>query len=135
MMMLAAAIRLHEDEVRADLQRVYGIDLDHARAGKHTARHIAALVSCLPSDSMIAKADNPDAVWTLETCVLADIDNLLTGLIWGMSDPKRRGRQRNPIGPSWMTKGNERTLDARVLSIDELMAELEKPRKEGAHGG
>ena len=131
MRVLAAAIKLHEDETRADLQRVYGIDLDHARSGAHSARHIAALVSCLPSDSMLSKANSDDAQWTLEACVLADISNLLAGLIWGMGDPKKRGNIRKPIGPSWMTRGNDKTLDARVLSIDELMEELRKPRKEG----
>ena len=134
MMMLAANVSKHEDETRADLQRVYGIDLDHARAGKHTASHIAALVACLPPDSNIARANNSDAQWTLEACVLADINNMLSGFIWGMSDPKRRGNMRKPIGPSWMTKGNDRTLEARVLTIDELMAELGRPRKGVASG-
>lgn len=135
MMMLAASVGKHEDETRADLQRVYGIDLDHARAGKHTAGHIAALVACLPPDSNIARANNPDARWTLEACVLADINNMLSGLIWGMGDPRKRGNPRKPIGPSWMAEGNDRTLEARVLTIDELMAELGRPRKGVAASG
>lgn len=134
MRVLAAAMRLHEDELRADLQRVYHIDLDHARGGRHAAGHVAALVSCLPSDSMLAQAVDPDARWTVEACVLADVRNLLAGLIWGMGDKRRRGSPPKPIGPSWMTKGNDRTLEARVLDIEELMRELGKPRKGAADG-
>ena len=134
MRVLAAAMRLHDDELRADLQRVYGIDLDHAMAGMHTAGHVASLVTCLPSDSMLAQAVDPDAEWTLEACLLADVSNLLAGLIWGMGDPRRRGRPRKPIGPSWMTKGSDRALDARVLDIEDLMRELGKPRRGAADG-
>lgn len=97
-------------------------------SGEHTAGHIAALVACLPSDCALYVARNPDNAWTLEATLLAGIFNRLTGLIYGMSDPKKRGRKPQPIGPSWMTKANMRSLDARVLTVDELMAELAKPR-------
>ena len=30
----------YPDELRADLQQYYGIDLDHAIAGEHTAEHV-----------------------------------------------------------------------------------------------
>lgn len=127
--MLAEAARNHPAELRADLQRHYGIDLDHAMAGEHSAGHVAALVACLPSDSAIFRAENPDAAWTLEHVLLAALHNDLTGLMWGMSDPKKRGKKPKPIGPSWMTKEETRKLDARVLRIDELMEELNKPRR------
>lgn len=68
-----------------------------------------------------------DAEWTLETTVLADIRNNLVMLMWGMSDPKKRGQKPKRIGPSWMTRV-ARTLEARVLTITELMNELSKPR-------
>jgi len=125
---LAVAWKLHPCELRADLQRHYSIDIDHARAGGHSAEHIAALVHCLPSDALIFRAENPDVAWTNELCVLAEIRNLLANLIWGMADPKKRGAKPRPIGPSWMTRENMRSLESRVLSIDELMAELSKPR-------
>ena len=119
----------HPDQLRADLQRHYGIDLDHAMAGEHTAAHIGALVACLPSDAAVFKAKNPDAAWTLETVLLAVIHNDISSLIYGMSDPRKRGHKPKPIGPSWLTKGAVRTLEARALPIDELMAELSKPRR------
>lgn len=126
--MLAAAWRLYPDALRADLQRYYGIDIDHAMAGAHSAGHIAALAAHLPPDSALHVANDPDAIWTYEMVILADIRNSLVGLIYGMSDKKRRGKKPQLIGPSWMTRGAMRSLEARVLPIDELMAELNKPR-------
>lgn len=98
-------------------------------AGGHSARHIAALVVQLPSDCRIMRAESPDAIWTLHDTLLASIANALHGLIWGMGDPKKRGPKPKLVGPSWMSKGRTRSLPARLLPIDELMAELRKPRR------
>ena len=98
-------------------------------SGGHSAAHIAALVACLPSDAAVFRADNPDAVWTLDNTLLAIIHNDLAGLIWGMSPKRKRGPKPRPIGPSWLTKGTVRKLEARAMPVDELMAELSKPRR------
>lgn len=119
---------LYESELRADLQRVYGIDWDEARAGAHTVRHVAALVACLPADSCVRTSANSDAAWGIERQLLAGIYNSLNVLIWGMGDPRRRGAKPRPVGPSWMTKGGSRSLETRAMTPDELMRELAKPR-------
>ena len=119
----------HEDELRADLQQFYGIDLDAAMSGGHSPIHIAALFVQLPQDSRIARAIDPDNRWTLTDVLLATIANALHGLIWGLGDERRRGRRPEPIGPTWMTKGRMRSLPARVLPVSELMRELAKPRR------
>jgi hypothetical protein len=49
--------------------------------------------------------------------------------MWGISDPKKRGNQPEIIGPEWMKRANMRTLPARVLSVDKLLEELNKPRR------
>ena len=116
------------------MQRYYGIDLDHAIAGNHSAAHIAALVKCLPSDAAMFRAQNPDNAWTLETVLLATLRNDFQMYIWGVGDPKRRGAKPKRIGPSWLTKGDMRKLEARTLEIDELMKELSKPRRSRADG-
>lgn len=128
-MMLAAAWNENQCELRADLQRYYGIDIDHAMRGEHTAAHVAALVKCLPTDCMLFAARDVDASWSREQIILAEVRNILNDLAWGMSDPKKRGKRPERIGPSWMTRGNMRTLESRVLTIDELVAELNKPRR------
>ena len=127
--LLAAMYALHPEELRADLQRVYGIDLDHAMRGEHTAAHVAALAVNLSRDACVFATESEDARWGLAEILLADIRNTLVGFVWGMSDRRKRGRKPVPIGPSWMTRGKTRTLDARVLTIEQLQAELAKPRR------
>ena len=98
-------------------------------AGGHAPEHIAALVAHLPTDAALFVAENPDAAWTREAIMLADIRNNLVNLMWSMGNPRKRGARPKPIGPSWMTKGSMRSLQARALPVDELLAELAKPRK------
>ena len=126
--LLAAAYATREAKLRADLQQYYGIDLDAARAGGHTAWHVACLVSELPHDARLCVAEDGDAMWTLDGIVLASISNSLNALVYGMSDPKKRGRRPEPIGPSWMRAASGRKLPMRAMRADELMAILERPR-------
>ena len=124
-----ALLSEREGALRADLQHHYGIDLDHAMAGEHTAMHIAALVDNLPPDARVFAVADPDAEWTLASVIAADIRNILIGYIWSMADPKKRGPEPKRLGPSWMTSDRARKLDARVMTVGELMAELSKPRR------
>ncbi len=112
--------------MRADLQRYYGIDLDEAMGGGHSAAHIAALVAYLPSDCAIRREIDDDAAWTLRDILLASILNSLNMLIYGMGDKRKRGKRPPLVGPSYMVK---KKLPARVLTVDELLAELNKPRR------
>ena len=126
---LAALWATRPDELRADLQQVYGIDIDGAMGGLHTAEHVAALAVQLPHDSRVARSENPDAAWRLEHVLLALLVNSLRNLMWGMGDRRKRGPAPKPIGPSWLTKGRTRSLDSRVLPVDKLMEELKRPRR------
>ena len=120
--MLAAVMAKWPDELRADLQQYYGIDLDHAIAGEHTADHVAALVRCLPSDARVMTREDPDAMWTLETVLLASLLNAFTSFMWGMSDKTKRGKRPDPVGPSYIAI--KRKLPAMVMTIDELERQL-----------
>jgi len=115
-----------EDALRADLQRYYGVDLDAAMRGEHTAAHIGALVAYLPSDCALRREVDKDAAWTLRDILLASILNSLNMLIYGMGDKKHRGRRPQLVGPDYMTK---KKLPARTMSVDDLMRELNKPRR------
>ena len=126
---LANELRLHPDELRADLQQYYGIDLDAAMCGGHTPRHVAALLLQLPQDCRIARIEGKDAIWTPDRQLLAVIANQLAMLMWGMSDPKKRGAKPQPIGPEAFRKGRMKSLPARSMPIGELLAELSKPRR------
>lgn len=121
----------HEDELRADLQHYYGIDLDHAMAGEHSAGHVAALAFNLPPGSCLKAAIDPDAGWTRTDMLLAMLVNLFNALNYGMSDRKKRGPEPKRVGPSWMTKGDEhkRNIAKRALPVDRLMEILSLPRR------
>lgn len=108
------------------MQRYYGIDLDAAMRGGHSAAHIAALVAYLPSDCALRRTLDEDAAWTLRDILLASILNSLNMLIYGMGDKRKRGKRPQMVGPSYMVK---KKLPARVLTVDELLAELNKPRR------
>lgn len=129
--MLASALATHEDELRADLQEFYGIDLDHAIDGGHSATQVAACVSCLPQRSRLAVVSNKDNAWGLTETLLAYIANSLNALMYGMADRRKRGKRPELLGPSWMKGADkERSLPARVMTIDNLMEQLRKPRRD-----
>ena len=126
---LVAEFITHDDELRADLQQTYGIDLDIAMGGKHTAAHIAALVVQLPPNARLRVAEDKDALWTLSDVIAVNTYNALRMFMWGMSDPKKRGNQPEIIGPEWMKQRGKHSLPARVMSVDELMDYLTLPRR------
>ena len=99
-------------------------------AGGHSAAHVAALAFHLPPGSCLKAAIDPDAGWTRADIILAALFNDFNALLYGMGDPKSRGPQPALIGPSWMTKGKQRTrkIPARALPVDELMEILSRPR-------
>ena len=127
--MLGYALGVHEDELRADLQQFYNIDLDHAMDGAHSASHCAALVAPLPAGARLRVSEDADERWTLDASMLAAILNSLNSLIYMFG--AKKGDKRPPlVGPSWMTsRSGERKVDAMVMTIDQLKAELAKPRR------
>lgn len=127
--MLVAEFCVHEEALRADLQQYYGIDFDNAMSGAHTAHHIACIVSQLPQDARIRTMDG-DIQWSLDSTLLASILNSVNGLIYGMSDKKKRGRPPAIVGPLWMRdNAGSHSLPARVMPADELMEILNMPRE------
>lgn len=98
-------------------------------AGRHSAAHIAALTAQLPLHARVNVAQEQDAKWRQPDVLLATLVNQMAMLMWGLSDPKKRGKRPQPIGPSYMTREQMRSLPARVLTIDELMEELSRPRR------
>lgn len=127
-MALASVIAENESMLRADLQQYFGIDLDRAIDGEHSANHIAQLIEHMPQESRLARSVNKDSQWSLTDVLLAVLINNFRMFVYGMSDQKKRGQKPELIGPSYLTT-NKKTLPARVLPINELLAELNKPRR------
>ena len=96
--------------------------------GEHSASHIALLVTQLPQQARLVQFVNKDAAWTLSDVLMAVLINNFRMFVYGMSDPKKRGQKPELIGPSYITN-QKKTLPARVLPIDKLLEELNKPRR------
>lgn len=110
----------HPDALRADLQRYYGVDIDHAMAGEHTAAHVAVLAAYLPSDAAIRVEMDEDAVWTLDRALLASVVNYISAFAHG-------GKKSPYIGPK--SGAPKSTVPAMAMSADELMEKLSRPRR------
>lgn len=84
----------------------------------------------LPEKARLRVKSDANAAWGMQETLLALLVNSLNMLMYGMSDPRKRGRRPDPIGPSWLKGEDGRTLPARVLPLSELLSELEKHREE-----
>lgn len=77
-MLLALAIKRHPAQVRADLQRFYGLNLDRMGA-EFSAYHAADCLACLPHGSAFREAVDPSTVWTDAEYFLHGIVQMLAG--------------------------------------------------------
>lgn len=104
--------------------------MDDALGGACSAVQLAALAEGLPPTARIFAASDEDLLWTPERILIADARNHLAMLLWAIGGGKN-AQKPQLIGPSWMRTDGSRKLDARVMTADELMAELSKPRGGG----
>lgn len=96
--------------------------------GEHTAEHIAALTVQLPAGARIRVCESADERWTSELTLLALLANQLNALLY-MFGAKKGEKRPALIGPSWMTNANSGKVQAQVMTIDQLRAELARPRR------
>lgn len=126
-MLLAQLICERPDELRADLMETYGIDLDEAMEGAHSAPFVASLAMQLPQDCRWRVSYDGDMWWTGDRMLLAALANALNGLIWGLSDKRKRGMPPRQVGPSWATDRG-RKAPAMAMDRDRLVELLSRPR-------
>ena len=88
--MLASRLGKHPDEVRADFQRYYGLNLD-GMGGDYSVAHAVSLCYALPRDSATVRAESPEAAWSDETYLLSAIEYDLRVLIWQNSKDGQKG--------------------------------------------
>lgn len=106
-------LRRHPSELRADLQREYGVCWDDVPAGRVTTGHAAALAACLPPGSLCLAREDERLGWTREQWLLLAVANSL---------------REEPIDPF------ERR-DVMAMDPDELGDYLSAPRVEVTPGG
>lgn len=116
------------DELRADLQEVYGLNLD-GMGRDYTTLHAAALVSQLPEGSRVARAYDPDAIWTTDRVLAACVANAINWIVWSKTKDGQRGRNKpGLIGPR--PRDKEKHIRGIAMEPERLMAELARIRGE-----
>ena len=91
--MLILAEEKFPDQLRADFQQYYGLNLD-GMGIDYSYSHAASILRQLPSNSRIARAENPDAEWTDDTWFLAQIEYGVRLLMWAQTKDAEKGRNR-----------------------------------------
>lgn len=91
-MALASALRIHPDEVRADFQQFYGLNIDRM-GDEYSEAHAASLLSQLPAKSRVFRAERPELEWGDEEALLASIEYSLRVLCWRQTKDGERGRR------------------------------------------
>ena len=64
--------RRHPTELRADMQRVYGVDMDEVARGSVSLEQASALAACLPHGSLCLAREDEVAGWSREQMLLLD---------------------------------------------------------------
>lgn len=98
--------RRHPSELRADLQREYGVCWDDVLSGRVAAGHAAALAACLPPGSLCLAREDERLGWTREQWLLLAVANSL---------------REEPIDPFARP-------DRMAMEADELGDYLSRPR-------
>lgn len=80
------------DALRADMQRVYGLDADDIGAGIRVLR-AADLAANLPLDALVWHRLDPRAGWDERTALLASLRDSCAWIAWSMS--------KHPKGQRW----------------------------------
>lgn len=115
-MFLASMWACHESELRADMQRVYGINLDHVKSGAVSVRQAAALCACLPAGSLCLAAEDARLAWSKEQLLVLAVVNAVRGAVGA-----------SPIDPY---SERSSSMGAVAMSVEDLDALLSKKRRE-----
>lgn len=111
-MFFAKVYRDYEPELRADLQRFFGVNLDHVIQGEVSVHHCACLASNLPLGSAtLAKIDRRLSFTNADWLLLALVNS------W----------RETPIDPF---KENKNKQGIRSMSVDDMAEYLSRPRED-----
>lgn len=119
-MALAGAWLRHRDELIADFQQYYGMNLLQrdcycALCGSkttHEVARLALLAAQLPQDSRTAVAEHPERAWSTSDYLLRQIDYVLRLFVWGLGGGDKSGPQPEPIYSPAEIITNEQEIEA-----------------------
>lgn len=122
LILLAGLLATRPDELRADFQRVYGLNIDDM-GESYTVHHAAVLAAMLPSDSLVFRASNPALEWSETMYMLRNIEFLLRVLAWQNTKDGQKGRKKpKPIEtPEERAKLREKALNTDWQYIAEQL--------------
>jgi hypothetical protein len=102
-------LRDHRDEVEADLQRFYGLDLAGLYRGELRLRRLSVLLRLLPMDAATVRALTPadGRDWDVDTYLIADLYHALTG----KPHPARPKPKKEPTSATYWR--HRRALEAQ----------------------
>ena len=123
-MTLVQLLSASRDELEADFQQFYGLDL--SRMGDDfTVAHAAVLASQLPREARCLREIDPNLAWSDETAALASIQYLVRCIVWQLGGGKGDKPQpvRTPAQTASLTESlreSERSMAevAEALGID-----------------
>lgn len=98
----------HEDALRADFQRFYGLNLD-GMGSAYSYRHAAALCANLPGDSAVYRAEGDG--WTETQQLLASIGRGIDTIWWQRTEA---GSKPNATAPDYYVSPKKSRENARI---------------------
>lgn len=118
-MALAAVEESNPDELRADMQQYYGLNID-GMGRDYSHAHAAVLMAQLPQSSRLARLSDPENEWSDETHFLSLIEYDLRVLAWQRSKDGQRGT--NKPKPN-KTPGDRAKAKARAKGFDKELVD------------
>lgn len=110
--MLARYIAKYPDELVADMQQFYTLDITERGP---SIKRVAILAAQLPRESRIVRAQCAQAEWSDEMYMLSRIEYGMRWLIWSKTADGQKNR--NKPEPN-MTPVKARELERKALSVD-----------------
>ena len=110
------------DEMRADFQQYYGLNLDDM-GSEYSYIHAATLLTQLPKTSRIASKRNPDNEWDEQTRILAHLEYDVRRLAWSMTkDAQHRRNEPKPLpSPSERQAARRRIEGSDKALVDKVL--------------
>lgn len=114
---LVQLLSTSRDELEADFQQFYGLDIGDMGHG-YSVAHAAVLASQLPRQARCLRKLNPDFIWSDETTVLTSLHFLLRCVIYQLSGC--RGEKPAPIRTPRERMRLAESLAAAESAMDEV---------------
>lgn len=120
-MLLASLMRKRPDELRADFQQFYGLNIDGA-GREYGMLHAAALAAQLPREARCVRLENPETQWGDGLYMLRAAEHTLRVLAWQQTEDaaKRRNFPKplpTPADRARVRRRLERTDVGRINRI------------------